>query len=613
MIVTAGNLLEIIDKLSVAGDRGVDCETTGLSEDSELFSIIIGDASEVFYFNFNPNSPSEYLLDKKSVCKLLSEKVFSNAGSTFYISNAKFDMRMLAKEGIFIQGRVHCTQAVERVLRNNYIGKAYGLDACAKRRGWAKDTAVAEYIKEHKLLTKRTVPGKKKVVEDWHFDQVPFEVMAPYGMKDGHLHHAVGKAQEMELEVLESKIPIDGDGNKLFPTYKTVFENELRLTKTLFRMERRGLQINKPYVARALEHEMNLSNAAKKEFYDFTGVPFADSGKALALVFDKMNEPYPRTEKGNPSFAAAALEEMTTPAAKFITRIRSHEKMISTYYSSFLHYADIYGIIHADTLQGGTETGRMSCREPNLQNMPKEDEPEDLIKPYVVRASFIPRPGYVFGAIDYKQMEYRLMLDYAGEHQLIKQINDGADVHQAMADLVGVTRNQAKTLNFAILYGAGIDKIASSLGISVEEATQLRYQYYAKLPRVKNFKDRVIKTGEERGYIFNAFGRRLHIAQRDWAYILPNHIIQGGCADVVKLSMNEIDDQKYYETRDTHMLLQVHDELIFEMPEHELGLLTDIQKIMEATYKPQNGMILATDASWSAVSMAKRDLQKLVA
>jgi len=205
------------------------------------------------------------------------------------------------------------------------------------------------------------------------------------------------------------------------------------------------------------------------------------------------------------------------------------------------------------------------------------------------------------------------MLDYAGEYKLIQEVNAGADVHQAMADMIGITRHQAKTLNFAILYGAGIDKIAGMLGITTREAYNLRNLYFGKLPRVQSFKERVIKTGEQRMFIFNCFGRRLRIAQRDWAYILPNHIIQGGCADVVKISMNAIDDRKYYETHDTHMLLQVHDELIFELPEHNLELLTDIQGIMEATYKPQNGMILATDASWSPVSMAKRDLQKLAA
>jgi DNA polymerase-1 len=325
-------------------------------------------------------------------------------------------------------------------------------------------------------------------------------------------------------------------------------------------------------------------------------------------VFDAAGEKYPLTDKGNPSFAAEVLEGMESPVASIINQIRHHEKRAGTYYSSFLHYADRSNVIHQDMRQAGTETGRFSYRDPNLQNVPKEDEEEDQATPFHVRESFIPRPGHFYYSIDYKQMEYRMMLDYAGEMKLIAAVMDGMDVHQATAELVGILRKHAKTLNFAILYGAGVDKIAKMLGMSKKEALELKMLYFEKLPRVHQFMRRVTKQGESRGFIFNWMGRRCHIAQRDWAYILPNHLIQGGCADVVKAAMNRIDD--YLETFQTKMLLQVHDELLLETPFNESELALPIKMIMERIYEPQNGMILEASVEHSLKSWGFRHKQK---
>jgi DNA polymerase-1 len=368
--------------------------------------------------------------------------------------------------------------------------------------------------------------------------------------------------------------------------------------------------IDRPRVAQSLEYEINEVRGAAQRFLQSTGEVFTDSNMALARVFDKMGEKYPRTAKGNPSFKAEFLEELDTPVAQLINKIRYHERRAGTYYSSFLFFADKHDVIHAEARQAGTETGRMSYRDPNLQNVPKEDEPEDQAIPYHVRESFIPRKDHFFVSIDFEQMEYKVMIDYAGEQKIIKQILEGADFHQAIADQCGITRKQAKTLNFAILYGAGIEKIAKMLGVTLAEARDLKATYFGRLPRVQQLVRHITRAGEARGFVFNWLGRRCHIAQRDWAYVLPNHLIQGGCADIVKIAMNKVDDFQDSRESTTAMLLQVHDELLIETRLGDEGSIPQIRELMTSVYKPQNGMRLTTSVDHSLKSWGYRDKVK---
>lgn len=231
----------------------------------------------------------------------------------------------------------------------------------------------------------------------------------------------------------------------------SVYKNEMRLIPTCFRMEEAGIKLDVGYTLKALEHENALIKLGMQEFKQLTGREYQDSNKLFAEVFKESGDAFPTTEKGNPSFNADSLEAINTPVANAIKRIREHEKRAGTYYSSFLHFVANDGRIHASINQSGTTTGRFSYSNPNLQNLSKEDEEEDKTKPYVVRGCFVTDPGFNFVSLDYSQVEYRLMLDYAGETEIIRQVNEGADLHQAMADMVGISRNYAKTLNFACI------------------------------------------------------------------------------------------------------------------------------------------------------------------
>jgi DNA polymerase-1 len=590
MQVRRSQLRQVISELSKPGEYGLDTETSGVRWKDRLFSIIIANHTESFYFNYlrYHDVEEDLILDPATIKDL--QTIFDNVDSTFYISNAKFDLSMLRKEGLDVHGTVFCTNALGRVLRNNYAD-GYSLETSAARLGWKKDDAVEEYIKKHKLWTKESVPGKKLEWKNKQFDKVPYPVMSKYAEMDARLHHDLGRYIRQELK----RPSVHGA-----PSLDQVTENEIELTRVCFEMEWTGIKINPDYTRGALEYENGLLFLAKKDFQKETGVEFIDSNKLLADVFTKLGEKYPVTEKGNPSFTDYVLEDLGTPLAQAIQRIRYHEKRAGTYYSSFLYFKDDLDVIHPNMRQGGTETGRFSYSDPNLQNVPKEDEEEDKDKAYVVRGCFVPREDYVFVMIDYQQQEFRLMLDYAGEKKLIEEIMNGADVHQATADLLGIPRKHAKTINFGLLYGMGTEKLARALDLSVNDARSLKDLYFAKLPRVENFIAQVSGRGKARGFIWNWAGRRCYISNREWAYILPNHLIQGGGADVIKFAMPKI--ARYLANKQSRMLLQVHDELLFEVHKSELDIVPHLKSVMEDIYTPRNGMFLkcSVDHSWKS-------------
>lgn len=611
MIVSRHSFDEVVAKLSCPGQYGLDSETTGLELSDRLFSIILADDSQGYYFNFNAgldhlggSAPDELTLPRAWVLKLAP--ILEETSSLFFLHNAKFDLTMLSKEGLEVLGSVHCTQGTERLIRNNYLGgKPYSLDACAKRRGLAKDSSVDAYIKKHKLTSKVRIPGKDKAIERKHFDKVPFDVIVPYAEQDAVLARVIGLDQLKEIQKIDHTAPATA------PPLQQVLANEYKLTKTCYRMEREGIRIDRPYVERALAATQKSVEIFKKDFAKLTGIEYENSPTTIKEAFKRAGIDLPLTQKGNICTNKEVLDALENPIADKIREIRGAEKLASTYYSSFLYFADHADMVHANIRQGGTETGRFSYSDPNLQNLPKEDEPEDKDKPFIVRKSFVPlNEDFCFVPIDFKQQEFRMMLDYAGERELIDAVMAGADVHEATAELVGTTRKYAKTINFGLLYGMGAPKLARALKISLSEAYELRARYFAKLPKVQRFIRTVMNTGESRGYIWNWFGFRNHISSPEYAYILPNHLIQGGCAQVIRVAMPRIEEHIRSNKLRSTMLAQVHDELLFQVHRSEVHHVPEFQKIMEDVYKPRNGLYLHCSVEHSLKSWGKWDQRK---
>jgi DNA polymerase-1 len=602
MIVTSANLHEVVCRLALERDLGCDCETTGLAQSDEIFSLIFTTAAEVFYLNFNRWNPDgAEILEKQTTYAALAP-IFSDPNRIWRGSNFKFDLRMLRKDGVEVAGEIHCTEAVERLVRNDYL--KYGLAACAERRGLAKSDAVAEYVASNGLTSKVIAPGKKTPKKLMHYERV----MQPYAELDAHLSRTIAHDQMRELALVTVE-----EGHEL-PSRLPLLATERHLTKTLSRMEGDGIKIDLVRCQAAFDYEMGRVEAGKRAYEEFVGCPFVSSGKSLGPVFDKFGVAYERTEKGNPSFTADWLDELpdTTPLGSLINGIRRPEKRAGTYYGSYLHLATDLNRIHCDFKQGGTSSGRLSARDPNLTNIPKEDEPEDLEIPFHVRECFIPDDGYFFLDIDWAQIQYRIMADRAGEKGLIDAIMAGEDTHEATARLCGITRKQAKTLNFALLFGAGGEKVAGMLGITYREAKMLINVYFGKLQAIEKWTKAVARSGETRGFVFNPYGRRLYIEDRNYAYKLPCHIIQGTEGDTLKASMVRIDELFKKRKARSRMTLPVHDEILFNWHPNELDLIPDVVKIMESVYDPYaiNGMKLTTSVEYATERFGKRHLKK---
>jgi DNA polymerase-1 len=576
VLVRRQDLTKVAEKLSAQHRLSLDCETTGLRpyQGDRPFSIGIATEDEVFYFNLKSYEgiAEDCVLDPATL-KLHLDPVFSNPHLTWFGHNFKFDLAHLAAIGIELAGQLHDTEVGARLEYNDHLN--YSLDACAERIGLKKDDAVKEYVKKHKLWEWETFQGEKLNDKRLYFDRVPLELIASYTEQDARITYQLGRHQEAELIKLAACVP-EGKLSIL-----NVHANEKQLTKTCFGMERTGVRIDAAYCDRALRAEQAEYRRAAADFERLTGCPFVDSGKSLQRAFDRVGARYGRTEKGNPSFTSEVLESLSSEPGALVLRYREHYKRAHTYYQNFLRFADADGAIHANVRQSGTATGRFSYSEPNLQNLHKE-EGEELAAEYVVRRAFIPREGYVFACFDMDQVEYRMMLDYAGELALIEKVKSGLDVHEATAQMMGVTRKEAKTINFMLLYGGGAQKLADALGITLEQAKDLRAKYFQTLPAVQGFIRSVCRAAELRGWIRNWAGRVYQFPNPEFSYKAPNYLIQGGCADQMKIAMNRIADR--LRGTKSRMLLQIHDEVVVELNESEMHLIPEIKAILEGVY-----------------------------
>lgn len=587
MIVTPENIDSVISRLALQTRLAVDTETTGLFawKADRLFAVAISDSEDDFYFPIPPFEESSSLPRKETLAKIGS---LFQGNKILYMHNAKFDMAMLYQEGIEISCPIHDTEVGARLERNDHL--EYSLDACLSRIGLAKSSEVEEYIKEHKLWEWRTVPGKKTRKKNKFFYKVPFEIISRYAMADTRGTYCLGQYQEGfyigfdERHALTAPRPL-----------QSLVETERACTKTLFHVERRGIKIDREYCKEAIAALDKIQTLETSRFEELTGFPFKDSGKHLAQVFSAHNIEIPLTDKGRPSFSESALEFIPHPAVEQIRKIRDAAKRANTYFRSFLELADDNGFLHTNLRQGGTGTGRLSSAEPNLQNLTKD---EDLTS-VSVRRAFVPNEGNLFVMIDYDQMEFRMLLDYAGEMGLIRKIKDGLDPHQATADMTGLTRRAAKTLNFALLYGVGITKLAHMLNVTEREAKMYKEMYFGGLPRVERFLRRVMRRAEQTGLLRSWDGRAHYFEDPNFAYKGANYIIQGGCAGVMKRALVDMDE--FLRGRKTTITMTVHDEALFNMHPSETHLIPELCNIMQRAY-PHRYIPLTASPSYSFTS-----------
>ena len=383
--------------------------------------------------------------------------------------------------------------------------------------------------------------------------------------------------------------------NATNPKLKDLFDLEMKILPILTEMEINGIHIEKSILE---EYKVELEKKAKsaeKDIYELSGKEFnIASPKQLGTVlFEDLGLPHGKKTKSGYSTDTSVLEELATvhPIAGKLLEYRGMTKLLSTYVETLPNLADKMGRIHTNYIQTGTATGRLSSRDPNLQNIPVRDEAGRKI-----RSAFVSPANRTLVTADYSQIELVVLAHLSKDENMCKAFTQGIDIHKATAAMIfGTTpdsvtpdmRRVAKTINFGVIYGMSAFRLAKDLNISRTQAQEFMNAYFATYSGITQFMQDVILKAEETGYVETIFGRRRYIygitsknkleksgAER----VAKNTPIQGSAADIVKMAMVAVYNQLKEKVPSAKMLLQVHDELIVECDTNDAEIVSKIMK-----------------------------------
>ena len=388
---------------------------------------------------------------------------------------------------------------------------------------------------------------------------------------------------------------------------EALYEMEMEILPILVGMEMEGIHLDKKALDDYRIELSKLIEEKEKEIYSIVGHEFniASPKQLSTILFEERNLPCGKKTKTGYSTDTAVLEELAgstdDPLPNAILEYRSYTKLQSTYVEALPLLADREGRIHTSFIQTGTATGRLSCREPNLQNIPVRDENGRRI-----RSAFTALPGKILISADYSQIELVVLAHLSGDKNLCGAFINGIDVHKSTAALVynkdpgEVTpdeRRFAKTVNFGVMYGMSAFRLAKELGISRTESKSFIEKYFETYSDVKKFLDKTKENAKANGYVETITGRRRYVPeikssnkviQQSAERVAINSPIQGSAADIVKTAMINVAKKIEQSKSPLKMLLQVHDELIFECPDDEGEIkkaVVLIQSEMENAFK----------------------------
>lgn len=558
MLVSLTKLSEYASKIASLprGCVAMDFETTGLNPWTGDKAFLVGLAHREL-------GNVSCLLTEESwpALKLLC----LNPRIKYAAHNAKFEMAFLALKGVEIQGDIWDTEVMARVECNSH--SKYGLQACAERIGMTKHAPMLAWLEEN---------GKK-------YSEAPLELIAPYVEQDAYLSLVLYERQAQTFREWDLNSPVPA---------REVVKLEMKTTKALFEMERAGVHLDIIYADKAFAHEQTRAKWHELNFERLAGVPFVDSAKTYKPLFDRLGLPYGVTKGGRPSFDAEALERLKgIPIPDAILARRQALKRANTYWKNLIGvHKD--GIMHPNIRQTGAETSRMSITDPAAQTWP--DDSEDPSQHYPIRRALSAGEGYTV-SIDYSQMELRLMCDEAGDVGMIRAIQEGTDFHQELATQAGVSRGLAKNGRFAKLYGAGVERVADTLGVSFEVSKRLCSALENQSPHISQYIRGLIQQVRIAPYGYNWLGRRYHF-DKGFEYKYPNYRIQGGCGEILRIAICDVADFLKAESKgDTRIVLPIHDELVFKWDECDLHLIPEVKRLMINAHRSKQ--TLAMDVS----------------
>jgi DNA polymerase-1 len=546
----------LVKLLSSQKEICFDTETTGLEIGSELVGISFSiEAQEAYFVVFPENQ------EKTKAYLELFRPLFENENIDKIGQNLKFDMLVLRWYGIEVKGRIWDTMIMHYILEPD---QRHGMDYLAESYlGYSP-------VPIENLLGKG---AKKKIT----MRDVPLEKLKEYAAEDADITWQL----KQKLDGI-----LAGELRKLY------LEIEEPLIKVLADMEWNGVNLDTPFLADySLKIEKDIE-VLRKEILETAETPWLnlDSPKQIGdVLFDKMKIPYrwKKTKTGQYSTDEEVMSELATkyPIVERILEYRQLTKLKSTYIDALPRLVNKHSArLHSSFNQALTNTGRLSSNNPNLQNIPIRSEAGRE-----VRKAFIPRSkDYVLLAADYSQIELRLIAELSGEEAMLDAFRHGHDIHQATAakiygvPLESVTKEQrynAKTVNFSIIYGAGAMLLSQQLGIKRAEASELIKQYFDQYSGLKKYMEDVVHEARKNGYVTTICGRRRYLRDLDSRNgMMRSHAernaintpVQGSAADMIKLAMIKIYNELNRGGFKTELILQVHDELVFDVPKDEL-------------------------------------------
>ena len=503
---------------------------------------------------------------EKTTALTLLKPILENPTIQKVGQNFKYDLTIFARNGIDVQGVAFDTMLESYVL--NSTGR-HNMDDLAKR-----------YL-GHQTISFEEIAGKGK--NQLTFNQIPLEQAAEYAAEDADV---TMKLQQVLWEKLSKE-----------PTLEKLFkEMELPLLGVLSRMERRGVLIDSDALFLQSNEIANRLSELEEQAYVLAGQPFnlASTKQLQEILFDKLGLPViQKTPKGAPSTNEEVLEELafSHELPKVLVEHRGLSKLKSTYTDKLPQMVNPQtGRVHTSYHQAVTATGRLSSSDPNLQNIPIRNEEGRRI-----RQAFIAREGFTVVAADYSQIELRIMAHLSQDQGLINAFTQGKDIHRSTAaEIFGVAlgevtseqRRNAKAINFGLIYGMSAFGLSRQLGIGRADAQSYMDLYFKRYPGVQTFMYDIREKAKAQGYVETLFGRRLYLPdinssngmrRKAAERVAINAPMQGTAADIIKRAMIQL-DQKLQNDPDIAMIMQVHDELVFEVRSEKVAFYSELIK-----------------------------------
>ncbi len=481
--------------------------------------------------------------------------------------NAKFDLLALRSAGVQLAGLDFDTMLASYVLDPGR--RSHGLDVLA-----------LEFL-DHTMTSYADLCGKGRSTIP--FDECPVEAARDYSCEDADMTLRLRKIFEPQLESHELTRLLDGV--------------EIPLINVLAEMEWTGIAIDLPWFLSLKKRFQADREAVEKQIYETAGTEFnINSNPQLReILFDKLNLPVLKRTSTGPSTDVSVLTELAEEGHRLPTLLmeyRELSKLENTYLDALPRLVNPKtGRLHTSYNQTVASTGRLSSSDPNLQNIPiRRELGRDI------RRGFIPRKGWQLLAADYSQIELRLLAHLSRDPAFVDAFQAGGDIHRQtaalifdvpLAEVTGTMRSRAKTINFATIYGQGPRALSLQLGIEHAEAKEFIARYFERFQGVRNYLDAMIAFARENGYVQTIFGRRRYIPElRERNFNIrafgertaANSPIQGSAADLIKIAMIRIDDTLRTKELQSKMLLQVHDELVFEILPDEMDQVQELVK-----------------------------------